>query len=354
MTGQGVAGAQAVPGEWPPAQAHSGSGGSAPRRPLRTARPRLVLLVKVAATAGDFSPGLARAVASATDEEVRIMSDLVDRGLSIPELVSFLQGAHLLIGDVALYERWIFASSRPRLSSHHRTVDKSRFPDYGYEGPLVGAALYGRTSWGTWVQLERTGATFRPGRLPTWTDLIHLRDYVIYRVTGRNVGPWGLSAHVDTRPMILRPEAATPGHGARAGLAAFSRRRATMTGDADELSLWADALTPDVPPIGPAGALFAAPPSNDPLDLLPDAPYRDDLGLGIFGGLPLVATSVPLPDRVLPMLDAPAADWQLRPPNGAGEVVSVPMGRRSLRVRSSSGPTGPTHAALLQLQEDPE
>ena len=154
--------------------------------------------------------------------------------------------------------------------------------------------------------------------------------------------------------MILRPEVATPGHGAGAGLAAFSRRRATMTGDADELSLWADALTPDVRTDRSAGDPVRRTTLQRPLDLLPDAPYRDDLGLGMFGGLPLVATAVQLPDRVLPMLDAPAAHGELQPPNGAGEVVSTPMGRRSLRVRSSPGATGHPHASLLQLQEDPE
>ena len=59
---------------------------------------------------------------------------------------------------------------------------------------------------GTWVQLERTKATFQFGKLPTWSDVVHIRDYVLYRITGKNVGPWGLSAHVDTRPMLLRPD----------------------------------------------------------------------------------------------------------------------------------------------------
>lgn len=354
MTDPGVFRAQAVSDVQPETEGQAGRWVSAARRSPRFPRPRLALLVKVASMAGDFSPRLAGAVDAATDEEVRIMSDLVDRGLSIPALVSFLQGAHLMIGDQALYERWIFPASRPRLSSHHRTIDKTRYPDYGYEGPLVREALYGRTMTGTWVQLERTGAVFRPGRLPTWTDLVHLRDYVIYRVTGRNVGPWGLSAHVDTRPMILRPASATTGHGAREGLASFSRRRAAMTGDTDDLGLWADALTPDVPPIGPAGDLFPAPLSNDPLDLLPDAPYRNDLGLGLFGGLPLVRASVQLRDRVLRILDAPAADWQLQPPEGAGEVVTIPLGKRSLHVRTSPATARPTHSSFLSLQEDPE
>ena len=91
-------------------------------------RRRLSLLVKVAASAGDFSPKLAVAVDHATDSEVRVMSDLVERGMSIPDLVGLLQGAHVLVGDDDLYERWIFPTSRRRMSSHHRTVDKKRDP----------------------------------------------------------------------------------------------------------------------------------------------------------------------------------------------------------------------------------
>ena len=317
------------------------------------ARRRLALLVKVAATAGDFSPRLALAVGAATAEEVRIMSDLVDRGLSIPALVSFLQGAHLMIGDVALYERWIFPSSRPRLSSHHRSIDKTRYPDYGYEGPLVREALHGRTIAGTWVQLERTRATFRPGRMPTWTDLVHLRDYVIYRLTGRNVGPWGLSAHVDTRPMVLRPDSNTMGRGAASSLAAFAQRRAAVSTTAHEVGLWVDALTADVAPIGPAGDLFRAPVADDPLDLLADAPYQGELGLGLFGGLPLVHASARLPERLLPALDSPTPEMLLQPPDGTGEVVTVTIGRQALRVPTAR-PAAPTRASFLDLKEDPE
>ena len=56
-------------------------------------RHRLALLVKVAASAGDFSPKLSKAVERATDEEVRVLVDLLDRGMSIPRLVNVLLGA---------------------------------------------------------------------------------------------------------------------------------------------------------------------------------------------------------------------------------------------------------------------
>ena len=58
---------------------------------------------------------------------------------------------------------------------------------------MVREKLHGRTAQGTWVQLEKTPAAFGQRKLPSLTDLRHLMDYVVYRVTRSNVGPWGLS-----------------------------------------------------------------------------------------------------------------------------------------------------------------
>ena len=43
-------------------------------------------------------------------------------------------------------------------------------------------------------------------RLPGWSDLQHLMDYVVYRIKKRNVGPWGLSGMTEKRPMYLSPD----------------------------------------------------------------------------------------------------------------------------------------------------
>jgi hypothetical protein len=60
------------------------------------------------------------------------------------------------------------------------------------------------------VQLEKTPAAFGNGhRLPSWNDVLHLVDFVVYRVTKRNVGPWGLSAATERRPMYLSPQLST-------------------------------------------------------------------------------------------------------------------------------------------------
>ena len=120
-----------------------------------------------------------------------------------------MQGAHVLVDQPELYERWVFPhKSHQRMSSHHPEIDKRTYPDYGMRGPLVREKLHGRTAHGTWLQLEKTPATMTAGKikLPSLTDLKHLADYVVYRVTRSNVGPWGRSGATERRPMYLSPD----------------------------------------------------------------------------------------------------------------------------------------------------
>jgi hypothetical protein len=55
------------------------------------------------------------------------------------------------------------------------------------------------------VQLEKTPAAFGKRKLPSLDDVRHLADYVVYRVTRSNVGPWGLSRLTERHPMYLSP-----------------------------------------------------------------------------------------------------------------------------------------------------
>ncbi len=77
-------------------------------------------------------------------------------------------------------------------------------------GHVVREKLHGRTAQGTWVQLEKTPAAFGKRKLPSLDDLRHLADYVVYRITRSNVGPWGLSRRTERRPMYLSPDVAVP------------------------------------------------------------------------------------------------------------------------------------------------
>ncbi len=315
-------------------------------------RRRLALLVKVASSAGDFSPKLAIAVDHASDAEVRVMSDLVERGMSIPDLVGLLQGAHVLVGDDDLYERWIFPKSRRRMSSHHRAVDKGVTPDYGLDGPLVRESLHGKAAVGTWVQLERTKASFQWGKLPTWSDVVHTRDYILYRITGKNVGPWGLSAHVDTRPMLLRPPNTTPSRAAGQALAAFARRRADLTMSPHDQGRWSDVLSPEIEPVGPLGDLFGPPDPAHPEDLLPDSPYSDELGLGLFGSLAIVRANTPLRPAVQALLDARASVEFADAQAGQAETVDVQVGTTRLSVGAVVQDATAMRPAFVGIEED--
>jgi hypothetical protein len=163
-------------------------------------------MIEITARAGAYRKGLVAAARRLSPEEAEILSDLEERGLQVPQLHDVLCGGHVLVDDPALYERWRFDKvSRPRLSSHHRDIDKTRYPDIGMRGQVVREKLHGRTAQGTWVQLEKTPAAFGKGKLPGPSDVRHLIDYFTYRITRSNVGPWGLSRMTERRPMYLAP-----------------------------------------------------------------------------------------------------------------------------------------------------
>ncbi|GHJ35630.1 hypothetical protein [Streptomyces sp. TS71-3] len=196
-----------------PGAARSGDAASDAERAERAGaeRSRVRLMIEITARAGAYRKGLVAAVNRLSPEEAVILADLERNGLQVPQLHDVLCGGHVLVDDPQLYEDWRFAKgSRPRLSSHHRDIDKAVYPDIGMHGHVVREKLHGRTAQGTWVQLEKTPAAFGARKLPTLNDLRHLKDYVVYRVTHSNVGPWGLSRMTERHPMYLSPVLAMP------------------------------------------------------------------------------------------------------------------------------------------------
>ena len=174
-------------------------------------RTRVRLLIDITARAGAYRRGLLAAAGQLSPEEAAIIVDLARHGMQVPQLHDVLCGGHVLIDDPQLYENWRFDKvSHLRVSSHHRDIDKTRYPDIGMRGHVVREKLHGRTAHGTWMQLEKTPAAFGKRKLPSPDDIRHLADYVIYRVTRSNVGPWGLSRLTERRPIYLSPDLAVP------------------------------------------------------------------------------------------------------------------------------------------------
>jgi hypothetical protein len=237
-----------------------------------------------------------------------------------------LCGGHVLVDDPDLYERWRFPKvTRPRLSSHHRTVDKQSYPDLGMHGPLVREKLHGRTANGTWVQLEKTPAAFGPGhRVPSWNDVLHLVDYVVYRVTKKNVGPWGLSAVTERRPMYLSPQLSTTVPLPRGTTRALTATLARL-----------DAEDQVIPQMSSAHAdlvrRFLGPLREDPLLELVPAPERGQ-GRGLFGNSQVwVTESAASTARKLLSGEEHRDRWTL-PDAVAARPIEVEVGDRCLRL----------------------
>jgi hypothetical protein len=168
-------------------------------------RRRVRLMVQISARPGVYRRGLEKTAQRLTSQEAVVVADLEHHGLDVVQLQDVLRGAHVLVDDPSLYERWQFPGvSHQRISSHHHEIDKHKHPDYGMRGPVLREKLQGRLAHGTWIQLEKTPVA--PGKRPSWIDVVHLADYVIYKVTRSNIGPWGRSADTEKRPVYLSPD----------------------------------------------------------------------------------------------------------------------------------------------------
>ncbi|GAA2153265.1 hypothetical protein GCM10009760_50790 [Kitasatospora kazusensis] len=269
-------------------------------RRAQETRTRVRGLIELTAHNDTYRKGLVAAASGLSPQEAAIMADLERHGLQVPQLHDVLCGGHVLVDDQQLYESWRFPEvSHQRLSSHHRDIDKSRYPDIGMRGPVVREKLHGRTANGTWLQLEKTPAAFGKRKLPSLDDLRHLMDYVVYRITRSNVGPWGLSRVTERRPMYLSPAITVPTaltSPVSRSLVAALRRIET---DDDTTSASAD-----------LAARFPPPERADPSDEL-GGTLSGRAGRGLFGNSQVWISEAPLPPAAK-VLSAPGE----QPPPG--------------------------------------
>jgi hypothetical protein len=247
-------------------------------------RTRVRLMIEITARAETYRKGLTTAAAKLSPQEATIVSDLEERGLQVPQLHDILCGGHVLIDDPDLYQKWWFKSvSHRRISSHHRDIDKTKYPDIGMRGVVVREKLHGRTAQGTWVQLEKTPAAFGQKKLPSLDDVRHLMDYVVYRITRSNVGPWGLSRMTERHPLYLSPAIAIPtplSPPVAQSLTAALRR---IEADDDDRSVSAD-----------LARRFPPPDRADPVADLGTA-LAGHAGRGLFGNSDVWVTESPSP-----------------------------------------------------------
>ncbi|CAM4469384.1 MAG: hypothetical protein LEGION0403_FIIPPAGN_00268 [Legionella sp.] len=116
-------------------------------------------------------------------------------------LQEMLNGGHLnLEDDGKLYDELVkhFNSSiSKRISSHHSIAQQ-----YSLSYPISKEVLFGVTedSEGrkrTWMQFEKHNTK------NLLNIILHLIDYIKYRITGKNIGPFGSSEHTDSNPLVV-------------------------------------------------------------------------------------------------------------------------------------------------------
>lgn len=296
-----------------------GSGTSPEERETERVRRRVRLLVEITARKGGFRRGLLDAAKHLTASEAAILTDLEHHGLDVIRMGDVLRGAHVLVDDPSLYDTWRFPRSRQRLSSHHKAVDKTQYPDIGLKGPVVREKLHGRTAAGTWMQFEKTPASMGDGfRLPNWHDIQHLADYVVYRITKRNVGPWGLSAATEKRPMYLSPDL---------------RARVPLPVSASaDLTAALERIEEDDDTTAASADLARLFPPPDRVDELAELAFvgGDQRATGLFGASDVWVSEVASAQarRLLVEEQQPPA-WTL-PPSGTTRPTELTLGRRAL------------------------
>ncbi|GIF72401.1 hypothetical protein [Asanoa siamensis] len=235
-------------------------------------RTRVRLLIELTSRTNEYRRGLAAAARRLSPEEAAVLVDLEKHGMQVPQLHDVLCGGHVLVDNPDLYENWRHVKgARERISSHHKQIDKKKWPDIGMRGSVVREKLHGRTAQGTWVQLEKTPAAFGKKKLPSLDDLRHLVDYFTYKITRSNVGPWGLSRKTERRPMYLSPDVAMPQSVPPAVASSLSSALQRLEDSDDVTSASAD-----------LARMFPPPERADPADELGRAMANGD-GRGLFG-----------------------------------------------------------------------
>jgi hypothetical protein len=109
------------------------------------------------------------------------------------------KGAHVMVNDNgALYDKLMKQGIvNNRYSSHHKK-NKSGSDVSLQGGEIFREFLVGKTKDGkTWFQLEAHST----GGLKNLIG--HLVDYIYYKCTGKNVGQYGLSQHIDSKPIDI-------------------------------------------------------------------------------------------------------------------------------------------------------
>lgn len=114
-----------------------------------------------------------------------------------------LKGGHFKFHDNGgLYEELVAnfqQTLKNRWSSHDSCV-----PQYSFSGPVISEVLMGVSvdadgNRRTWIQFEKHNMRTIVGLI------MHLIDYLHYKLIGKNIGPYGTSEYTENKPFVIRP-----------------------------------------------------------------------------------------------------------------------------------------------------
>lgn len=109
-------------------------------------------------------------------------------------------GAHVVVPGTDLYEHWKAFGPVKRMSSHksedQQYALRSQFHEELLFGTVEKEMADGSVVKCTWFQLEKSPVS------NFVTFMKHMRDFIRYRWTGKNQGPYGESVHTDRNPIL--------------------------------------------------------------------------------------------------------------------------------------------------------
>lgn len=130
--------------------------------------------------------------------EMKILKHLETLSLSRIELKEMLQGAHIHIYDNGkAFEEWSkLLSKKNRISSHPSTSQQFSIQGKFLREMLFSAHIDFKGNRYTWFQLEKNPANIG-------YTLRHLIDFVKYKISSANQGPFGRSFFTHHKPLLL-------------------------------------------------------------------------------------------------------------------------------------------------------
>ncbi|KTD51502.1 hypothetical protein Lqui_0346 [Legionella quinlivanii] len=126
-----------------------------------------------------------------------------NKRLTAEILEEMLKGAHLRFEDNGFFYSEIVMEFKDRLRKR-RSSHQSVLQQYSFSGAVLKEVLFGVTEnnegkRASWIQFERHNTR----TIAALT--MHLIDYLRYRCTGKNIGPFGVSVYTDREPLTINP-----------------------------------------------------------------------------------------------------------------------------------------------------